>query len=273
MIYKYFPLKFKESVKEAETQKGLTEIRIRLNNPVIFKYGNSSFVSDIIPDSKDISEIISYMSLSSLYAYKDEMKMGYITLTEGHRAGLCGKYIKNSDESFIKDITSINIRIAREIKGVSDSFINYCINKNVLVISPPGCGKTTFLRDMGRNFSKIGLSVGVIDERCEIAPFNGNEFVFDSGINTDVLSGCDKESGMLMMLRTMTPDVIITDEIATKGEFKAVLKIINSGVNVLASFHASSCAEYKNKLQLMDIHKDYFDTKIFLDKNYGATLC
>ena len=101
MIEKYFPLKFKDALKKAETKNELTEIRIRLKRPVIFKYGNHSFVSDIIPDSSDIAEIISYMSLSSLYAYKDEMKMGYITLSEGHRAGLCGKYVRNCTESFI----------------------------------------------------------------------------------------------------------------------------------------------------------------------------
>lgn len=274
MIEKYFPLKFKSAVKDAEDKEGLTEIRIRLTKPIIFKYGNGYEVSDVITEGKDINEIISYMSLSSLYAYKDEMKMGYITLQEGHRAGLCGKCVeRDGSYNFIKEVTSINLRIAREINGVSFKYISRMIDKNVLILSPPGCGKTTFLRDSAKNLSKIGFNVGIVDERCEIAPFSGERFAFDLGVNTDVLSGYNKSQGMLMMLRTMNPDIIITDEIATKEDFEAVLKSINSGVKVVASFHASSVEEYKNRLSLMNIEKDYFDVKIFLNKNYEAVLC
>ena len=274
MIEKYFPLKFKSAIKRAELKEGLTEVRVRVKKPIIFKYGNFAEISDDITERKDIDEIISYMSLSSLYAYKDEMKMGYITLCGGHRAGLCGKCVEKQGEgTFIKDITSINIRIAREIDGVSFKFISKMIDKNVLVISPPGCGKTTFLRDSAKYLSKMGYNVGIVDERCEISPYSEQKFVFDLGINTDVLSGYNKADGMIMMLRTMNPDIIITDEIATFDDFSAVLKIINSGVKVIASFHGGSILEYKNKLKLMGVNDDYFDTKIILNKDYGAELC
>lgn len=282
LIYNYFPLELKSAVKAAVSNSYLTEIRVRVNKPLVFKfiYGYSFINKDnvftknlkeaVTVSLPEIEEIVSLMSENSVYAYKDEMKNGFITLNGGHRAGLCGKYAESIG---LKEITSLNIRIAREIKGVSDRLVSDIQGKNTIVIAPPGCGKTTYLRDLARNLSNSGITVGIVDERFEISPVKNASDVFDIGINTDVLRGIKKPDGMKMLLRTMNPDVIITDEIALPEDFNAVSEIINSGVKVVSSFHAGSIGEYREKLKLMGIDNDFFDVKILIDKSFEAKIC
>ncbi len=284
MIENYFPKKFSFVIKRALELKNLTEIRVRINKPLMFSFcGDKKYINvkGEITDKKedempivfkeDIVNIMALMSSSSVYAYKDEIKRGFITLKEGHRAGICGRSVNGGE--YIKDITSINIRIARDIKRVSDKFIKNILNNSALIIAPPGCGKTTFLRDVARNLSSLNKNVAIADERCEIAPVVSANAVFDLGDNIDVLSDYKKDLGMLMLLRTMNPDVIITDEIADLSDFKAVEQIVNSGVKVVASFHGGNALEYKNRLEGMGIKRDIFPVKILLNKKFEGKLC
>ncbi|MGB9679448.1 MAG: stage III sporulation protein AA, partial [Thermoanaerobacteraceae bacterium] len=213
------------------------EIRLRLNRPLMIDINNEEnlvssegkFVKNIkdsyIITHEDCNKALQLISKSSLYAFEEELKNGYITLKGGYRVGIVGKcVIENGYIKTMRNISGYNYRIMRELKGVSDNIISYIVKspkevKNTLIISPPQCGKTTLIRDIARNISNgiewlgfKGLNIGIIDERSEIsACYNGVPQV-DVGIRTDVLDGCPKSSGILMMIRSMSPKVIITDE-------------------------------------------------------------
>ncbi|MDD2215941.1 MAG: stage III sporulation protein AA, partial [Eubacteriales bacterium] len=150
--------------------------------------------------------------------------------------------VENGCVKTIKDISSLNIRRSREIIGVSDRWMPYIIDENgrllhTVIVSPPMCGKTTLLRDMIRNLSRMGHRVGVCDERSEIAGSYQGKASFDLGIRTDVLDGCPKEEGMIMLIRSMSPDVIATDEIGKPSDLYGIENAICAGVSLLTTIH------------------------------------
>lgn len=237
----------------------LEEIRLRSNRGLQIRLRSGMFFADkqgqLLPQSQGafivgkshLSSCLEQFTASSLYAWEHELSCGYLTLEGGHRVGFCGTCtVKEGRVTGVRDISSINVRIARQMKGVSDELMPYLTReervKNTLIISPPGCGKTTLLRDIARNLSDgfegfEGVDVAVADERGEIGATCRGTVGNDLGIRTDVLDGCPKAEGMVMLLRTMSPRVLMTDEIGSEQDADAISQALRSGVSVIASAH------------------------------------
>lgn len=261
------------------------EIRLILDKPVFIRYPDGDYYitekgvlsrdckNAVIIRKKHIDELLEKITKSSLYSVKDEIRNGYITIDNGHRIGICGTAVVTEDKvEFIKDISSMNIRLAGEFIGISDTVIDHIICdgiKNTIIISPPACGKTTLLRDIIRNISDRGYCVGVADERCEIASMKKGVSGFNLGGHTSVLDNCPKAYAMTTLLRSMAPDVIATDELGTDADIEAVGKIINSGVSIIATAHSRDIKQLAER----DVFKKllpFFDIGIVLSKREGV---
>ena len=238
----------------------LQEIRLRINYPIILLYNNSErILNDVVISQANIRETMEYVSNYSLYAYEEEIKNGFITISGGHRIGISGKTIieKNSVKT-IKYVSSINVRLSHQIKGCADKIVAF-IHENgraqhTLIISPPGCGKTTLLRDLIRQLSDgnkglgiQGRTVGVVDERSEIGACYLGVPQNDLGKRTDILDCCPKDSGMIMLIRSMAPDIIAIDEIGKESDVDSIEYIINCGCTVIGTVHGNSIEDVKMK--------------------------
>lgn len=270
----------------------LSELRIRIDEPFIVVIdGKEHFVSesgmlvDDKPESyiikaRDIKETMEYISNYSLYAYEDEIKQGFITVKGGHRVGLAGKVImENGVVKSIKHISFINIRMSHEKKGCGTKVLPFiCENGTIyhtLIISPPGCGKTTLLRDIVRLLSngdenRRGVNVGVVDERSELGASYMGVPQNDIGIRTDVLDCCPKAEGMLMLIRSMSPVVIAVDEIGKREDIDAIAYVMNCGCQMIATVHGNSVEDIKNKPVLRKlVEEKMFRRFIVLSKDNG----
>ena len=269
----------------------LQEIRLRTNKPLIIRIDNQEyFLQDgnlysdkdkaYIVAEKDIKDVIEFISNYSLYAFEDELRSGYITVDGGHRVGIAGKVIVEDNKvKTMKNITCINIRISHEIKGCANKVIPYILQENkiyhTMIISPPRCGKTTLLRDIVRQLSNgvnnnRGITVGVVDERSEIGGCYRGIPQNDIGIRTDILDGCPKTEGMLMLIRSMSPQVIVVDEIGSSDDIEAIDFVINAGCKIICTVHGTSLMEIRNKPILQElINKNTFERFIVLENKNG----
>jgi len=269
----------------------VTEIRLRVNKPLLLVVGKEEMlVSPLgrtvvdpqfayLCSRDDIQRILQLISKNSMYAFEQELKMGFLTIQGGHRIGLAGQAIMDGGEiKSLKHISSLNIRMAREVKGCADVVMPYLFAGeqrllSTLVISPPRCGKTTLLRDLIRQLSTgtkacRGLQVGVVDERSEIAACNNGVPTVDLGPRTDVLDGCPKASGMLMLIRSMSPAVVATDELGRAEDVYAIREALNAGVNVLATVHGRNISEVLQRPYVGElIQKQYFERYVELSDN------
>ena len=221
---------------------------------------------------EDITKALELITGASVYSVKNEICNGFITVSGGHRIGITGSaVIRNGKISFIKDVSALNFRLAGEAIGAADKVIDSITDgatvKNTLFVSPPGAGKTTILRDTARQLSLKGFRVSIVDERHEIAAMQGGMSAFDLGLSCDVLTGINKSEGMMMMLRSMSPEVIITDELGTAEDFEAVDKMLSCGVSVIASIHGRDLEQAK--LRCGDLLK-YFEVIVTMSKRDGA---
>ncbi|GAB1475366.1 stage III sporulation protein AA [Bacillota bacterium] len=231
----------------------IEEIRIRVGSPVIIVSGGREYFlkgdGSLPSDNMQVRDIFNSIINHSAYAYQEELSKGFITIEGGHRVGVCGKVIleKGTIKS-IKDISSLNIRRCREIIGVSDPLMPKLFNEkggflHTIIISPPMCGKTTLLRDIIRNLSSMGFRVGVCDERSELAGSNQGAAGFDLGHRTDVLDGCPKSEGMLMLIRGMSPNIIAADEMGKPDDLPGIEGALCAGVGLLTTIHGGSREE------------------------------
>lgn len=237
---------------------------------------------------RELDEIIGHICRYSPYAFENEIRQGFLTVPGGHRIGLAGQVVLN-EKGMVRNITRIrflNIRISHEVIGAAGEVMPYLYEKtrflNTLLVSPPGCGKTTLLRDIVRQVSignayGPGRQVGVVDERSEI----GGSFMGipqnDLGIRTDVLDGCPKVQGMMLLMRSMAPEVVAVDEIGGTEDMKAVFQVLQCGSSVAATMHGNSMEDVKCRMQSggkEEIFLDYrpeklFQRFVFLEKNDG----
>lgn len=264
---------------------GACEIHMRLGKPLCIHYSDGRFyinsrgaltalpVSALKVTREHIDEALEIATSASVYSVRDEIKNGFLTIRGGHRIGITGTAVIKEDKvSFIKDISGLNYRLAGEVIGAADKVVPLILRdggiKNTLIISPPGVGKTTMLRDIARQLSYKSFRVSIVDERREIAALCEGRSAFDLGFSTDVLEGVDKAEGMLMVLRSMSPDVIVTDEIGKQADIDAVEKITNSGAAVIATIHGRNIEMIKRRDDLKRMLR-FFDLVITLSKREG----
>ena len=253
----------------------LQEVRMRIGHPLIVVNNGHEHVTDYIVTKRDMKETMEYVSDYSLYAHEDEMKQGFLTIDGGHRIGIVGKaIIEDQKVRNLRFISSMNVRIAHEFKDCAEEILPYlCQNKEFLhtmIISPPGCGKTTLLRDLIRLLSNgtdcvKGQTVGVVDERSEIGACYQGVPQNDLGIRTDLLDGCPKAEGMIMLIRSMSPRIIAVDEIGGEQDMRALKYALHCGCRILATAHGDSLEEISRKPEFMElIQEKRFDRYVVL---------
>lgn len=236
------------------------EIRLRIGRrpSVLFPEGEKE-LSEVSPVTKEtFRALMERATGASPYAFRESVSRGYISYREGVRIGLCGEMSEEGEAVVARTITSASIRIPHEVLGCGEAFTEGQY-RSTIILSPPGLGKTTLLRDMIRALSEKGLRVGAVDDRGELAAFYGEGFGFDVGRQTDVITHGGKQRAVMMLLRTMNPQVIAMDEISEAEDTEACLAAANSGVLLLASAHAYSAEDLYTKT----LYRRLMEQKIF----------
>lgn len=218
------------------------EIRLRAGRPAVCVdvFGSMKICSERL-DGSDIAEYFTEICRYSIHSYQNEIAEGFVTLDGGHRVGICGTAVReNGRITIIKDISGLNVRVAHAAVGCSDEILGQAGECSMIIAGKPMSGKTTILRDLARRLGQRHR-VTVIDSRGEIAASVRGVPSFDVGLNTDVLSGCEKSEGIMLALRSLNPEFIICDELAHDEE--AVEQALFCGVKMIASAHAGSLSE------------------------------
>lgn len=246
-ILRYFPnqiyILLENMLKQdLNLQRELQEIRIRVGRSILLKTRQADLVIDYQISTNEILQILERLCENSIYAYRSQMCEGFLTVRGGHRIGITGTAVTENGKIInLKYVTSLNFRIAREVINCSNQLLKEVIDLennsiyNTLIVSPPGKGKTTMLRDMIRNISNgineihfKGMTCGVVDERGEIAAMYKGVPQNDIGIRTDVIENISKSKGMKMLIRSMAPEVIACDEIGSKEDIEAIRRSCDS---------------------------------------------
>ncbi len=271
---------------------GLEEIRIRQGRPMeVIVGGETRFVTDepgwsnvpekaVIASKEDCVRMLNRVSAYSLYALEEELRKGYVTVPGGHRIGLAGRVVVEGGKvRHLREITSFNVRIAREVHGAADRLLKVVMPGrellSTLIVSPPQCGKTTLIRDLARMASRGGpgrpsRKVGIVDERSEIAGSFQGVPTFDVGPRTDVLDGCPKAEGMMMMIRSMSPEVLVVDELGGPEDCLAVREAVHAGVKLFVTAHGGSLEEIRGRPGLKElVEQKVFDRVVVLSRRHG----
>lgn len=263
----------------------VTEIRVRAGLPLcVVTPTEDVLIEDSPPPSQhDIKKTLALIADCSYYALDSEFSNGYITLPGGHRVGLSGQAsLWGEGKVRLREVNSFCIRVARDVKGAADKIVSKLVGsggrfKSTLIISPPGCGKTTLLRDLCRHASrgnpKLGLlpsQVGIVDERSEIAAVVDGVPQHDVGPRVDVLDRWPKAKGIVMLLRSMSPRVIATDEIGSEEDARAVTTALTGGVTVLATCHGDDVESVmKRPYSSWLVAKGFFEMAVVLSNRNG----
>lgn len=275
----------------------LEEIRMRQGQTLLLRVGTKEFgiteegiltnrlEEGVTIRADDLLKTLQIISQSSIYALEEELRSGFLTLPGGHRVGMVGQaVIERGRIKTLKHISGLNFRIGRQVLGAADRVIPYLIdNRNsrvyhTLLVSAPQGGKTTLLRDIIRQLSDgipglgfPGINVGVVDERSEIAGCYAGKPQKAVGRRTDVLDRCPKAEGMLMLLRSMSPQVVATDEIGRREDAAAIEDLLNAGVTVLTTVHGSSLIDIEQRPVIRDLMgQKIFERLILLGRSRGA---
>ena len=276
VISRYMTENIRAAMKKCVNTNNLTEIRLRSGRAVSFVYpdgnkflthsGNvsSSDRECIISSAADIKQIVSSLSHYSIHSCGKELKNGYFVMENGVRVGISGVY---SETGVINTFTGLNFRISREVKGCSDEIFRKLGFTDILICGKVNSGKTTVLRDLCRNYGN-NYKVSLIDERNEISAVSFGRITNDVGLFTDILSGCGRADGINSALRTLSPDIIICDEISTESDADAILSANGCGIKFIASLHAENY-ESLCRREVFSRLKNIFRYAVFLGDSMG----
>lgn len=265
-IRNVLPLRFRWEYEEKDKKMFLREIRLRVGQPLEWVGETSVFSRQNNVQQQDVQDMLEYATDSSLYAFQEEIKQGFLTMRGGHRIGVAGRVVMGENDivSF-RNITFLNLRVARQRKGQVQMVRKYLGKKDeksiVLIASPPGYGKTTFLRELIRVYSEEGMHVVLVDERSEVAGSYQGIPQLDIGTRTDVLDGCSKSVGLMLALRGMGPDYLAVDEVGEK-EWNLVYQVMTAGCGMIMTIHASSMKDLRNKRGLRELLSQGYITNV-----------
>lgn len=268
-----------------DTREAICEIRIRKNAPISISSYTKNLYLDMLggvtadisravkSDERDVEYVINRLCEGSVYRYMSTIKKGYITTPDGVRAGVCGECVYEGDKiSAVCKFNSVNIRIPHDLEYTGDILSRYILKNplsSVLVISPPGYGKTTVIRSVAKalgvgRFGKA-LRVSVIDERGEILPSGAVGLI-------DRFSGYSKCDGIEIATRLFSPELIVCDEIGNSDDVSALLAVQNNGVPILATTHGSSVESALSRPNIRKLFENgAFDTFALIDKRDGKS--
>lgn len=256
-----------------QPEGSVREIRVRAGRRACVLTSEGESICPGVISQQQVAQMAEALCEHALYVRAEEQRQGFVTLRGGHRMGLCGRVVTHGQSiRAIREISSLCIRVAGQWLGAADALVPHLWQeggrvRSALIIGLPGMGKTTLLRDACRTLSDQGMHMCVVDERSEIAAMCGGVPQLDVGANTDVLDGCAKEAGMRWMLRAMSPDVLVTDELGSALDAQAVMDAARCGVSVMATLHGRDLETALSRGTLYTlVQNQIFDRYVLLDE-------